>query len=96
MPRSREELHEAMRELQARRMKGFSDTRTLVGVADASTIQDWYMLREATEALDDFGQMVVDLHSDMTSEFSRGLRCSVCGNTAARSKAINYDCVREC
>ena len=96
MSRSREELHDAMRELSARRRQGFGDTGTLEGVADVSTIHDWHMLREATEALDDFGQMVVDLHSDMTSEFNRGFRCSVCGNTPAQSKAINYDCVRGC
>jgi len=39
---------------------------------------------------------VLAVYNMIQREYSKGKRCSVCGNTPAQSVAINYDCAYEC
>jgi hypothetical protein len=40
--------------------------------------------------------VVVSAYRLMQDEYRVGFRCGVCGMTEKQSKAIGYDCIREC
>lgn len=100
---TRDEIATAMGELQVRRyapvtQAGVSITAKdyLKARAETTTPEDIDMLNQAYRMLDEFSQSVLIMREDVWSEFSRGLRCGVCGQTAAQSATIGYDCAREC
>lgn len=95
---SREQLDAiSRRRLEAFSRTGGSSTRDrLTAMADATTLDDLEIMGQAARQLDDFARTVMTLHSDLSQEYARGVRCAVCGRTKAQSEAIAYDCAREC
>lgn len=103
---TRDEIAAAMGELQRRRYaprkiegKGGYPAKAvdyLKAQAETTTQEDVDMLNQAYRMLDEFSKSVLMMRESVWSEFTRGLRCGVCGQTAAQSAAIGYDCAREC
>jgi len=101
---SRDDMLVALRELTERRLDAFrtfdrsehrgGDHRAVM--AEATTAADVDLLNDAYRMLDEFAKTVTSLREDVWAEFSRGTRCSVCGNTSAQSAAIGYNCAEEC
>lgn len=61
------------------------------------TMDELDSIREFIEArFTDEEQHILYAYRNIEREFTRGHRCAVCGRTEKQSKAINYDCAREC
>ncbi len=93
-------------DLQRRRLEGFTavsesegvhtSKQYLAGLADVTTQDDIEKLNEILYSLPDDVRGFVRMYEDVWSEFTRGIRCSVCGRTPKQNHDIGYDCVREC
>lgn len=76
---------------------GWKSKDHLQHTADKITVEDWETVSRIVWAdLSAFQKQAIALYVDMNDEFTRGLRCSVCGHTPKQAKALNYDCRREC
>jgi hypothetical protein len=53
------------------------------------------IIQKVWSKFDGYGDLIW-VYDCIQREFTRGERCSVCGNTAEQSKALNYDCINEC
>lgn len=76
--------------------RGWTSKQHLQHTADKLTVEDWRKVSDFIRGMDELQLQIINLYVDINDEFTRGLRCSVCGNTPNQSKAIGYDCVREC
>jgi len=100
----RQEMLALLADIRDRRSKAYHegdgkglDTRAHLNLrAEGTTHDDIDTLHEARRMLDEFSQAVLDLHVEVWTDFRTGLRCGVCGRTAAQSDAIGYDCATEC
>lgn len=81
---------------QAVDKRGWTSRQHLQNTADRTTIEDWHEVSDIILSLPRVQREAVELYRDISDEFARGLRCSVCGRTPAQNAALGYDCVREC
>jgi hypothetical protein len=99
----KQEMTVALGELSVRRIRaysegsgmGLSSKEHLALVPESTTTDDIDLLAAARNMLDGFSRQVLDLYVDVWTEFGK-YRCSVCGRTAQQSRAVGYDCAREC
>lgn len=94
---------ELVRELDMRRLLAFQDAsdsgepgKFREYEAEVTTARDIDLLNRVLLSLPRDLQGFIRLRTDVWQEFRGGTRCSVCGNTAAQSKALNYNCSYEC
>lgn len=64
--------------------------------ASIVTLDDIDMMSEAYQELSEDVRLFVELSKIIERQYARGERCGVCGQTAAQSAAIGYDCIHEC
>lgn len=99
---TQEEMLVKLQDITRRRMDAFAKSRSdnhkdrMISEAYTTTVEDIILINEASEMLDEFAQTVVDLVLDLSSEYVKGIRCSVCSRTTRQSEDIGYDCVYEC
>lgn len=97
-----EEMISKLKDIQARRSEAFrnADTRNhkswMTEVADSTTLEDIQVIQAAYEMLDELGKLTIDLSESLAREWTRGIRCPVCGHTTKQSLALCYDCMDEC
>lgn len=94
-----EEMTAGLLDIRKRRNDASRDYRAETYRMDrtsGTTSADIDFINEAYSRLDDFAQLVVQIHDDVWDDFRRGDRCGVCGMTGAQSEAVGYDCMREC
>ena len=97
-----EEMIAKLRDIRERRMEAFAKadspgkSKWMEEVADSTTLEDVMIIYDAAHMLDDFGKLVLDLHGELVREYTRGIRCSVCGHTTKQSLALGHDCMYDC
>lgn len=76
---------------------GWKSKDHLQHTADKLTVDDWEKVSGVIwNGMSDLQKQLLSLYIDINDEFTRGMRCSVCGHTPNQAKALNYDCAREC
>lgn len=75
---------------------GWTAEQHLQHTADKLTVEDWEKVASVIDDLPEPYRQLVHLYADIQSEFTRGMRCGVCGYTPNQAKALDYDCAREC
>lgn len=99
---NQEEMLIKLQDITRRRLVAYENSKSndykdwMSSVAYTTTVEDIILINEASEMLDEFAQTVVDLVLNLSSEYVKGIRCSVCSRTTRQSEDIGYDCVYEC
>lgn len=91
---TRKETLDALRGISERRREAFR-AGGLEAIPESTTADDIDWLHHARKLLSEEDQFILGLYTEVWREWGK-YRCSVCGNTLAQSKAMNYDCIREC
>lgn len=100
MGNEKSELMNALKELGRRRVAAGADAQSHLdrwrARAEVTTREDIDLLNHCLQYADEFSLVLGRLRESVWSEFTNGLRCSVCGRTERQNAEIGYNCTEEC